>query len=336
MKLEEHVPLKTLTTLKVGGNARYVATCASEEEIQEVIAFAKERSLPFLVLGGGSNVLPDDEGYDGVVIMLSFKEISFSEDGEQTLVIAGASVGWDDLVSLVVERGLWGIENLAGIPGTVGGAPVQNIGAYGAELKDVLSYIEVFDASTGTLRTLTSEECAFGYRESLFKQNPSLIILRVALSLTRNGTPNLSYKDLRSYSESPLTTPSEIAEAVRAIRSRKFPDLSVCGTAGSFFKNPVVSEEAYKALTERYKDLPGFPTNGGIKISLAWLLDNVLSLRGFCINQVRLFEAQPLVLVAEEGATAKDISLLAEEVATRVFDATGITLEREVRTLPKK
>lgn len=336
MKIEEHVPLKSLTTLKVGGNARYVLTCVSEEDIREAILFAKERSLPFLVLGGGSNVLAHDEGYAGVIIRLSLPDLSFAQKGDHTLVISGASVLWDEFVSACAMRGLWGVENLAGIPGTVGAAPVQNIGAYGTELKDTLAYVDVFDAYIDSVRNMSVSECQFGYRDSRFKREPHLIILRVAFLLTEKGVPNLSYKDLASRDASSLRSPSDVAEAVRAIRAKKFPDLRIDGTAGSFFKNPVVSEGAYETLKGKYPELPGFPADGGIKISLAWLLDNVLSLRGFRMSRTRLFEAQPLVLVADEGATAKEISELADEVSRRVKDVTGITLEREVRTLPKK
>jgi UDP-N-acetylmuramate dehydrogenase len=336
MKIQEDVPLSSLTTLKVGGRARYVITCASKQELEEAVRFSRERGLSFFVLGGGSNVLAHDEGYEGVIIMLSFNELTFTSEGSRTLAISGASVLWDTLVDACAKRGLWGIENLAGIPGTVGASPIQNIGAYGSELKDTLKYVEVFDATTGTSLCLPSSECRFGYRESRFKHEPALIILTVALSLSTEGTPNLSYKDLAACTASELTTPSEVGNAVRMIRSKKFPDLATHGTAGSFFKNPVISEEAFTSLKATYPELPGFRGTNGVKISLAWLLDHVLSLKGFRVNRAYLFDAQPLVLVADEGATAKDISELADAVALRVKDATGISLEREVRTLPKK
>ena len=332
MELREHVLLSTLTTFKVGGAARYVVECLTKEDVMEAVAFARSEGLPFMALGEGSNMLAADEGYEGVVLLIRIPGLAIDEGG---VLVAGAGVNWDSVVREAGERSLWGIENLAGIPGTIGAAPVQNIGAYGAELRDTLLYVEVFDTRTDSVYQIDAADCALGYRESRFKKDPSLIITKVALSLSREGSPRVSYKDLAARAEAGerLTTPTEIGEVVRQVRSRKFPDLNEYGTGGSFFKNPVITSDEYEALRARYPEMPGFTVADGIKVPLAWILDNVLSLRGYALGPVSLFAHQPLVLVAGKGAHARDVDQLADDVARKVFDATNIRIEREVRSM---
>lgn len=335
MIVRENVPLSGLTTLRVGGPARYVIECVTEDDVRDTVAYARERALPFLMLGEGSNVLAPDDGYDGVVILMRIAGISFESDGERTIVTAGAGVRWDELVTACADKGLWGLENLAGIPGTTGAAPVQNIGAYGSEVKDTIVIVRALDTKTNELIEFTNEECAFGYRDSRFKHDPSLSILSVTFSLAANGAPALSYKDLQACADKgdELTTPAQIGNAVRMIRARKFPDLRAYGTAGSFFKNPTVTAAAYEALATRYEGMPGFPNAQGVKIPLAFVLDKVLALRGHRIGNVSLFAEQPLVLVAHDGATAQEIDAFANGIAMRVREATSVMIEREVRDL---
>lgn len=338
MRIEEDRPLAALTTLRVGGAARLAVTCESDEDILTALAFAAKENLPWTVLGQGSNILASDEGFAGVVLLMRSTHYEFKEEDDRVLLVADAGASWDALVSESVSRGLWGLENLAGIPGTVGAAPVQNIGAYGAELGDTLAWVEVIDVRTREMSRLPAAACGLGYRDSRFKREPELVIVRVAVLLSKHGEPRTSYKDLVARSEAgeDLSTPKAIASAVRTVRSVKFPDLREYGTAGSFFKNPVVSPSAYEALQAQYPDLPCFETPLGIKIPLAWILDHVLQLRSFALGPVHLFERQPLVLVTDTGATAHDVELLANEVTVRVKDATGILIEREVRSLPQK
>jgi UDP-N-acetylmuramate dehydrogenase len=355
MTIENDVLLSSLTTLRIGGPARVIARCATEADLQAALLHAQESGLPWYMLGQGSNVLAPDEPLEAMIIQLSTGGITFeeatqpatgeakeeagSERGEQGLacVIAEAGASWDTLVRECAARELWGIENLAGIPGTAGAAPVQNIGAYGAELADTLLWVEAFDTQARALVRLSAGECGLSYRESRFKQEPRFIITRIALRLVRAPRPNVSYADLQNAKASgvPLYTPQQIGDAVRAIRSRKFPDLAACGTVGSFFKNPAITAAAYAALQETYPELPGFALPGGtsVKVPLAWILDRVLTLRGYRLGPVRLFETQPLVLVADFGATKRDVDALAADIAKRVRDATGIVIEREVRTL---
>ncbi len=332
MIIRESVPLSELTTFKIGGVARYVISCMNDDDVREALHFAKDHMLPWYVFGGGSNILASDTGYEGVVIMLTASSCLFTEEGSGVLCVADAGMSWDTFVQTVTEKELWGVENLAGIPGTVGAAPVQNIGAYGIELQETLAWVDAITPATGALVRIQNAECGFGYRDSRFKHE-TLIIVRVALTLSKTPAPKLSYKDLAAQVAVgvPLSTPVEIAETVRSIRSKKFPDLAVLGTAGSFFKNPLISKEAFAVLKEQYPDMPAFPSGDKIKVPLAWILDHVLSLKGFGHGSVRLFEAQPLVIVAEAGACARDVEVVAQEVATQVFTATGITLEWEVR-----
>lgn len=335
MKLEEYVPLAPLTTLGVGGEARFFIEAHSEKDIEEAAAYARERRLPLFPLGGGSNLLVPDEGVEGVVVKVAINDVVFEDAGVETLVIAGAGARWEDIVDCAAERGLFGIENLAGIPGTVGGAAVQNIGAYGAELASVFAYADAVDSTTGLSRRVAGNEAAFGYRTSLFKKDRSLIVTRAAFRLRARGTPDISYPDLlRAQAEGvPLSAPSEIAAAVRAIRAKKFPNSAEEGTAGSFFKNPVIPRDLADALAERFPGVPAFPQKGGtVKISLAWLLDHALSLKGFSKGAARLYEKHPLVIVARTRARAEDVDALAHEVSARVFAETGISIEREVET----
>lgn len=335
MMVREQVPLSDLTTFRIGGPAQYLIDCETESDIREALLFAKEKQLPWRVIGAGSNILAADQGYAGVLIRPQMDRRSVTDEGDTVLVVAEAGMLWDALVAAAVESGLWGIENLAGIPGTVGAAPIQNIGAYGTELAHTLEWVEAIDPESAGVVRLGNEACAFGYRDSRFKREP-FIIIRIALRLAKQGAPLLTYTDLaRSVAagEAP-STPLEVATLVRSIRARKFPDLQKEGTAGSFFKNPIIAESAYAVLKQRYPEMPGFPGKAGVKIPLAWILDRVLALRGVSDGPVRLFEAQPLVIVAHAGATAETVTKLARDVAARVKEATQIELEWEVRTLP--
>ena len=331
MKLEENVSLATLTTFHAGGVARFVATCTSVEEIQEALTFAKDNSLSWYALGEGSNVLPEDKGYDGLIIRVVIPGMKV--EGNQ--LSAAAGVSWDAVVQEAAKHSLWGIENLAGIPGFMGAAPIQNIGAYGTEIRDVLKEVRVLNATTREVEVLTNTECEFSYRDSIFKRAPHLIVTEVTLELSKEPSPNITYGDLLKAKEEgrDLSTPEAIGKVVREIRSHKFPDLREYGTAGSFFKNPILSKEKYEELVGTYGAIPQFPNPGGIKIPLAFVLDKVLSLRGYTKGNAFLFGAQPLVLVLTRNGRAEEVEELAKEIEEKVFSTTEITIEREVRTL---
>ncbi|MBU1292530.1 UDP-N-acetylmuramate dehydrogenase [Patescibacteria group bacterium] len=336
MILRENILLKDLTTLRAGGAARYVVECTDEASVREAVAFAKEKDLPFAVLGQGSNVLASDEGFPGVVLLMNIQGIETKVEGDKVTLVSGSGVSWDSLVREAAQKNLWGIENLAGIPGTVGAAPVQNIGAYGMEIKETLAWVEVLNTKTGNIEYIQNADCGFGYRDSRFKHEPWLVILRAAFTLSVKGEPRIGYADLARCKDEgvDLSSPLAIGEAVRTVRSKKFPDLAVEGTAGSFFKNPIVSHEKHAELAQRYGAVPSFPVEGGIKIPLAFILDRVLGLRGHSEGKVSLFGNQPLVLVAHDSASAKEIDAFAHSIAKKVFVETGIDIEREVRHFP--
>ena len=331
MTVRERVPLAPCTSLGVGGAARFLCEARTPHDLQEAWAIALAHGLPLRVLGAGTNILVPDAGVDAVVVRMTDAAHELAEEGPAVRLTAGAGASWDALVTLAAENGLWGIENLAGIPGSAGGALVQNIGAYGAEFSRVFLYADVFDLARGEERRVTREEARLAYRTSLFKGQHDLVIMSITLRLARTGEPELSYADLVRQREAgtPLRTPGEVAAAVRAIRSRKFPPT---GCAGSFFKNPVITPDAFEALQGRYPGLPGYAAEGGVKIPLAFLLDRALGLAGYQRGPARLFERQPLVIVASEGARAHDVEQLAQDVEARVREVFAVTLEREVET----
>ncbi len=335
MEVRENVSWRELTTFKVGGTARYAVACSSFSDIEEALALARARDLPLVVLGEGSNVLPDDDDFEGVVIAIRSKGIEAKEKDSAVHLTAEAGESWDALVTYATGKGWWGIENLAGIPGTVGAAPVQNIGAYGMEVASVIESVEAYDMQEKNVVTLSPSEMAFGYRDSLFKHGARYIILRVTFILSATGTPHIGYADLkRAHDEGvDLSSPRAIAEAVRAIRAKKFPDLAVYGTAGSFFKNPILSPEAFAELAREYGAIPSFPQEKGVKVPLAFILDHVLGLKGYENGNAFLFGNQPLVLVARRGVRAEEVEALARFIEEKVFERTRIRIEREVRNV---
>jgi len=327
MLIEENVPLAPLTTFCIGGAAKYFVRVRNVEELKQSLDYARDHNLATLVLGGGSNVLISDDGFDGLVIKIEMAGVE--RDGDT--LIAEAGENWDNLVARAVADGLWGIENLSGIPGTAGAAPVQNIGAYGSEIKNTLAWVDAFDTRSGTVARLNNTECAFGYRTSRFKKEPGrFVIVRAAFALDKNGAPNASYKDLAGISKFNL---GEVRKKVLEVRAGKFPDLKKEGTAGSFFLNPVVSGQKAAGLLAEYPDLPHFKAENGVKVSLAWLLDRALGIKGLSVGGARLFERQPLVISAERAARSRDVAELARKVADLVRDKLQITIEPEVKII---
>ncbi len=338
MDLIEYAPLGARTTFKVGGEARYLALGHSDSDIKEAKAFAESESMPLLVLGLGSNILADDGVSEAVFFAPTYFGVDIKTQGDNALLSVGASERWDDVVSYAVENGYFGLENLSGIPGTVGGAVVQNIGAYGAALSGTCSEVEVYDLKENAKRILTATECAFGYRDSIFKKTPDrFLILRATFLLKSVGEVDISYRDLKEV----FGASSPEVEAVRAqvlsIRARKFPDLSVEGTAGSFFKNPIIGKKDAEALKIRFPEVPLYmvPEEEGVKIPLAWFLDRILGLRGYTEGFVRCFEQQPLVIVASTGATAADVRRFAQKIQKRVLFEIGLNITPEVCVLSK-
>lgn len=342
MTVQENVQLDAYTTLKIGGAARYFAVVATTDDFLQALKVAEEKKLAVMVLGGGSNVLFDDRGFDGFVIKNEIMGISWGKEEEgEVRVHVGAGESWDAFVAASVLRGLYGLENLSGIPGTVGASPVQNIGAYGVEVQHVIESVQAIDTRTKELQTLSREACLFGYRDSIFKrpEGNHLAIVGVTFILHSTGSLFDEYKDVVAYKKSvgkETLTLSELRAAILHIRSLKFPPLARYGTAGSFFKNPIISSAHFQKLSATFPGLPGFAVQGGVKVPLAWVLDTILHKRGWKKGKVACYEKQPLVLVTEAGATAEEVKTFAHEVAEDVERATGIRIEWEVRLVPRQ
>lgn len=334
----ENVPLQNMTTMKVGGKARFFVSVKNESELLEAVDFAKNKDLPIFVLGGGSNVVISDRGFEGLVIkneILGIEQIESSSEFVRVKVGAGES--WDSFVETAVGMGLYGLENLSLIPGTVGAAPVQNIGAYGVEVKDVPISVRALNLDTRELSVLNNEECQFSYRNSIFKQDKNFIITSVEFTLSKKGQLSLSYRDLQtSVNESGADverlSPADVRDMVIEIRKRKLPDPQVIPTAGSFFKNPEISGEHFDRLLKRFPLMPGFRLNtGGVKVPLAWIIENVANLKGVRYGGAAIYDKHALVIVNTGKAEAKEIYELSQQVYDSVLELTGIKIETEVQ-----
>lgn len=335
MVIRENEPLAPLTTFKIGGVARYFVEVNEETELSEIFHFVRTHAMPVFVLGGGSNILVCDNGFSGLVVKMNTKNISWTEDGEELLLSVDAGLVWDDVVGLAVAHNGWGLENLSLIPGTVGGALVQNIGAYGVEVGALVHTVDVFDLSTGERKQLTRDDCRFGYRESYFKQEgKNFLITRATLRLTTRANPNIVYKDIAAHfgaHGNAAPTLADIRDAVVRIRMEKFPDLKRIGTAGSFFKNPVVATALANSFLEKFPSAPHFNVGNKLtKLSAAWIIDHVLQMRGVRAHNVGCWSEQALVIVNYGGASSDDVKKFSQEIQKKCFDETHITLVPEV------
>lgn len=333
----DNFALRGRNTFGLDATAPYWAEFRTAGELRDIILACRERSLPWYVLGGGSNIILTGN-FPGVVIHPAADGITLPEPG---LVRAEAAVVWDDLVAWTVECGLGGLENLSLIPGHAGAAPVQNIGAYGAEAKDTIETVEYFDTETLETVRIKGAECAFGYRESIFKGplKGRAIVIAVEFRLTPEAdgeyTYNIGYGDLYDrVMELGGPTLRNIRQAVIAIREAKLPDPAVTGNAGSFFKNPVIPAAQAEELRRQHPDMPGYPCNGGaeVKVPAAWLIDRA-GWKGFRSGTVGVHSRQALVLINLGGATAQEILTLARRIICDVERKFGITLTMEVNVL---
>ena len=345
MHVQENIPLAPLTTLKIGGPARFLVEPRNVGEVQEAVAFARSRDLPLFVLGGGSNLVVADSGWPGVVLKVAIQGIdqqSAHDDDGKVLFDAGAGESWDKFVSHAVMARCAGVECLSGIPGSVGGTPVQNVGAYGQEVADTIASVQVLDLKDNLVRELCPEACGFSYRSSIFNttERGRFIVLRVTYALTPGGSPRITYADLKRHFEGRETTPNlaETREAVRHIRARKgmliVPGDPDCQSAGSFFKNPILSEDQHKDLQQRAAarglTVPSYPAlETRKKVSAAWLVERSGFAKGFGFGRVGISTRHALAIVNRGGATAKDVLTLQEQIQQRVEEIWGVRLEPE-------
>lgn len=334
MNIKESEPLSNHTSFRTGGPARFFVDVETVDELRDIIRRSQNEKIPYLVLGEGTNVLFSDNAFEGYVIRPKIKGVTFQDE----LLIASAGENWDGVVACAVSKDLSGIENLSHIPGSVGAAPVQNIGAYGVEIKDVIEWVEVYNPDKDKIETLSRERCQFGYRDSFFKSpvGKKYIIVRVAMRLKKNGQSNISYKDLQKYFSGRQTVPTlnEVRSAVIDIRRQKMPDITKVGTAGSFFKNPIIETVVYKKLLKQFPDLPAFPAKDGFKkIPLAWIIDKVLGFKGLREGNVGVYENQSLVLVNYSDASGYEVKKFSKKISDAVKNKTGIEIEYEVNFL---
>jgi UDP-N-acetylmuramate dehydrogenase len=335
LKIQENVFLNKITTLRVGGKARYFTIIKNEDDLHEVLSFIKSRKLNYFILGGGSNLLFSDAGYGGLIIKNEIKGIKFiDKDNGHVSLEVGAGENLDEIIALASVRKLSGLENLSGIPGTVGGAVTQNAGAYGQEIKDCLISVSGINAQNGKPFCFTNKDCVFKYRDSLFKKNKKFIITNASFVLSKKLILNIEYTGLKSKLgklQNDNYLPEQVRKAVLEIRKEKLPDWHKIGTAGSFFMNPVISNKKYEELKVRYPNIPGFLDGQDlIKIPLAWILDNICGLNGYKEGKVGLYEKQPLVLINLGGASTRDIEFFSKKIKNFVKEKTGIDIETEV------
>ena len=344
MNLKKNQPLAPFTTLGIGGPALWFAEAASEEEIGEAVAWARERAMPLFVLGGGSNLLVSDAGFDGLVLHVRLRGMDVEIGGAagERVYRAAAGEDWDGLVSRAVVDGCAGIECLAGIPGTVGGTPVQNVGAYGQEVASVIERVRVFDLEEHLFAEFTAAECGFSYRRSRFNSvdRGRYAVTRVDYRLRPGGAPTIAYPDLQRAIHASVEAGrepalAEVVAAVRRIRQSKGmllvdgdPD---CRSAGSFFKNPVVTEgQAQRMAGAGATKLPQFGAGPGlVKVQAAWLIEQAGFKRGYAVGAAGISSRHTLALVNRGGATAGEILALAGQIADAVEARFGIRLEME-------
>lgn len=325
--------LAPYTTFRIGGPARYFVEVGSIEELRNAANFSKENNLRFFILGGGSNILVSDKGFNGLVIKMEIKGLEFKNEKDYSILSVGAGESWDYVVEQAVSRNLGGIENLSLIPGTAGAAVYQNIGAYGVELKDVLESVEVLDVGSGEIKNFLNMDCRFGYRDSIFKNKDDLIVLKVNFKLLKNSKPNIQYPDLVKFFESKGPAISDIRQAIIEIRRSKLPYPDEIGNAGSFFKNPVISETKFKNLIGSHPDLKEFNSGGGlVKLSAAQLIEKC-GWKGKACGNVGVSEKHSLVLVNHGKGTAEEIIDLAEDIKRAVKNEFGVKLEPEVEVI---
>jgi UDP-N-acetylmuramate dehydrogenase len=344
LDVKERFPLGELTTFNIGGPARHFTTVGNEEQAIEALSFAKERQLATFVLGGGSNILIGDGGFPGLVILNRIKGITSLVEGNSVTVTAGAGEEWDGFTKYCVENGLQGVECLAGVPGTVGAAPVQNIGAYGQSVDKVIESVKAIDSVTGETVAFTNEQCAFAYRTSMFNSSAAgrYVITQVSFRLENGTPPHIIYHDLKNYFAGKHDiTLAQAREAALAVRSAKgllvLDGYERFNSAGSFFKNPLVSAEQFKEIETAVEKTGGcdnwaWPqSSGDVKVSAACLIQSAGFVRGFRRGNVGISPRHTLAVVNYDRATAAEVIAFARQVQEKVKERFGVVLKPEVQ-----
>ena len=343
MQFLEHVSLAPYTTFQIGGPARWFAEAENETDIEGGVAFAAEHNLPLFVLGGGSNLLVSDAGFAGLVLRIALKGIISTQGKGSIIVSSAAGEDWDRLVAYAVDAECAGLECLSGIPGTVGGTPVQNVGAYGQEVSQTIVTVRAFDRVAGAFVDLPSSACGFSYRRSIFNtvEKERYIVSRVDYALNRHGSPSFVYADLARYfaaRNQKAPTLAEVREAVRTIRAQKGMLLvdgnADCRSAGSFFKNPIVPVTLLDSLARdlgiEKGSIPAYPAQEGeVKLSAAWLIERAGFQKGYALGHAGISSRHTLALINRGGASAADILALRDQVTASVLSRFAVRLEPE-------
>jgi UDP-N-acetylmuramate dehydrogenase len=340
MQVLEQVPLAPYTTFGIGGPARWFVEASTEDEVLEAVRFAREHNASLFVLGGGSNLLISDQGFPGVVLRIAMKGTEQQRAGDATVFSVAAGEDWDAFVSLAVSQNYAGIECLAGIPGTVGGTPVQNVGAYGQEVAETIRVVRALDLRTMQFLELKAKECGFAYRRSIFNgaERGRYIVTRVDYALRNSYGASISYADLKRYFQDWMREPtlSEVRSAVREIRHRKgmliVPGDLDCRSAGSFFKNPVIADEHFARIAASMDgmNVPNYPAGEGyVKVPAAWLLEQAGFHKGYALGRAGISSRHTLALINRGGASANDMAALRDAIVAKVAARFAIRLEPE-------
>lgn len=344
---QNNIPLKDYTTIGLGGNANYFINCKTVYEIKSVLRFSKESNLKLIVISGGSNIVFPDEGFDGVVMKIDSKGIEFSEDGNFMYAKVSAGENWDEFVSLCIEKSLTGVECMSGIPGSVGATPVQNVGAYGQEVKETIVKVVAIDKETHKTISFDNKDCNFSYRESRFKSEDKdrYIITEVIFKLRKSVEPVIRYDELKKYIDSnfELSGKVDLKEKLKIIRKsvlelRKNKSMVIDAndpntkSCGSFFKNPVLNEKEFDVfklnIGKTSEKIPFYKSGNDYKISAAWLVENAGFKKGYIYKGVGISKNHTLALINING-TAKDLIHLSHEIEKKVFEKSGIRLINE-------
>lgn len=335
MDVHQNIPLKNYLTMKLGGNARYMVDVTTPEELASAVRGAKQQNISFFILGGGSNVIAKDEGYQGLVIRNRIMGFEVIEDSAaHTVVKIGAGENWDEVVSRTVDMNLSGIEAMSGIPGTAGAAPVQNVGAYGQEIADTMVELEAYDSQTDEFVRLASEDCGFSYRASIFRESEMgrYGIYSLTLKLYKSAPQPPFYEALQRYFDQnaiTIFTPKTVRDAVLAIRKDKLPDPKERPNAGSFFKNAIIEDWELEQLRKDWPDMPAYDLgNKKFKVPTGWLIEHV-DMKGKLLGGIRVHDKNSLVLINESATTYGDLASAREAITDAVRDTFRIAIKQE-------
>jgi UDP-N-acetylmuramate dehydrogenase len=339
VQLEENVPLAPLTTIGIGGPARFFFRATTVDELRDALRWARDNDTRVFILGGGSNLLISDAGFDGLVIQLDLRGITVeSEDAESVMVKAAAGEPWEPFVAYTVENGWAGVECLSGIPGSTGATPIQNVGAYGQDVSETIVRVETFDRNIGIVVWFTNWECRFGYRSSLFKnyERDRYVVLSVTFRLRRNGRAAVKYPELQKFINERGVSLDDLAgvrESVIAIRKRKGMVLDAndpdTRSDGSFFMNPVLTLAQYDEFARRAPEAPHFPSGDEVKLSAAWLIEHAGFTKGFTHGNVGLSSKHSLAVVNRGGGTAAEVVELVQMIQAAVRETFGVEIHPE-------